>query len=350
MSNFFKKLGLGLKKSSTKLTEGISDIFTKKKVDTQTLEELEELLITSDLGVKASGKIINGFAKRRLDKNVSDNEIKTELAADIEAILKPCEQSFDKVINNFFKNAQETAINKTDADTSTERKTGVYKNVHEDLSTGEVPQMSVKSGLFVILMVGVNGAGKTTTIGKLASKLKEKGKKVSFIAADTFRAAAVEQLQVWGNRSNIRVFSGENGCDSAGLCFDGLNEAIKQGDDIVFIDTAGRLQNKTGLMDELKKVVKVIKKVLPDAPHATLLTIDATTGQNALSQVQIFKDIVDVTGLVITKLDGSAKGGILVAVAEENPTPIHYIGVGEGIDDLDEFKAAEFAKGLLDYE
>lgn len=313
MSNFFKKLGLGLKKSSTKLTEGISDIFTKKKVDAQTLEELEELLITSDLGVKASGKIINAFAKRRLDKDVSDNEIKAELAADIEAILQPCEQSFDMVINNYFNSTKE-------------------------------------NHLFVVLMVGVNGAGKTTTIGKLASKLKEKGKKVSFIAADTFRAAAVEQLQVWGNRSNIRVFSGENGCDSAGLCFDGLNEAIKQGDDIVFIDTAGRLQNKTGLMDELKKVVKVIKKVLPDAPHATLLTIDATTGQNALSQVQIFKDIVDVTGLVVTKLDGSAKGGILVAVAEENPTPIHYIGVGEGIDDLDEFKAAEFAKGLLSYE
>lgn len=350
MSNFFKKLGFGLKKSSSKLTEGISDIFTKKKVDEQTLEELEELLITSDLGVKASTKIINAFAKRRLDKDISDNEIKAELATDIEAILKPCEQSFDKVINNFFKTTQETAINETDTDTSTERKTGVYKNVHEDLSTGEVRKMSVNNSLFVVLMVGVNGAGKTTTIGKLASKLKAQGKQISFIAADTFRAAAVEQLQVWGNRSNIRVFSGANGCDSAGLCFDGITEAIKQGDDIVFIDTAGRLQNKTGLMDELKKVVKVIKKVLPDAPHATLLTIDATTGQNALSQVQIFKEIVDVTGLVVTKLDGSAKGGILVAVAEENPTPIHYVGVGEGIDDLDEFKADEYAKGLLNYE
>lgn len=305
MSNFFKKLGFGLKKSSSKLTEGISDIFTKKKVDEQTLEELEELLITSDLGVKASTKIINAFAKRRLDKDISDNEIKAELATDIEAILKPCEKP---------------------------------------LKIEKSPKP------FVILMVGVNGAGKTTTIGKLASKLKAQGKQISFIAADTFRAAAVEQLQVWGNRSNIRVFSGANGCDSAGLCFDGITEAIKQGDDIVFIDTAGRLQNKTGLMDELKKVVKVIKKVLPDAPHATLLTIDATTGQNALSQVQIFKEIVDVTGLVVTKLDGSAKGGILVAVAEENPTPIHYVGVGEGIDDLDEFKADEYAKGLLDYE
>ncbi len=305
MTNFFQKLGLGLKKSSNKLTSGISDIFTKRKVDSQTLEELEELLITSDLGVKASTKIIANFGERRLNKDATSAEIRSELAADIEAILKPCEQNL--VIDNNIKP-------------------------------------------FVILMVGVNGAGKTTTIGKLAAKFKQEGKQISFIAGDTFRAAAVEQLEVWGKRNNIRVYKGPNGCDAAGLCFDGLTEAIKQGDDIVFIDTAGRLQNKAGLMDELKKIIRVIKKVIPEAPHATLLTIDATTGQNALAQVQTFKEMVDVSGLIITKLDGTAKGGILVAVAEEQPTPIHFIGIGEGIDDLDKFKAHDFANSIMELE
>lgn len=305
MTNFFQKLGLGLKKSSNKLTSGISDIFTKRKVDSQTLEELEELLITSDLGVKASTKIIANFGERRLNKDATSAEIRSELAADIEAILKPCEQNL--VIDNNIKP-------------------------------------------FVILMVGVNGAGKTTTIGKLAAKFKQEGKQISFIAGDTFRAAAVEQLEVWGKRNNIRVYKGPNGCDAAGLCFDGLTEAIKQGDDIVFIDTAGRLQNKAGLMDELKKIIRVIKKVIPKAPHATLLTIDATTGQNALAQVQTFKEMVDVSGLIITKLDGTAKGGILVAVAEEQPTPIHFIGIGEGIDDLDKFKAHDFANSIMELE
>lgn len=303
MTNFFEKLGLGLKKSSAKLTGGLSDIFTKKKVDSQTLEELEELLITSDMGVKAGTKIIDNFARRRLDKDISDEEIKQELAADIEQILAPCQQQL--VIDSAKKP-------------------------------------------FVILMVGVNGAGKTTTIGKLAARFLRLGLKISCIAGDTFRAAAVEQLQVWGERSKIRVFSGKPGCDAAGLCFDGLQEAEKQKDDIVFIDTAGRLQNKTNLMEELKKVVRVIKKQNPEAPHAVLLTLDATTGQNALAQVQAFKEMVNVSGLVITKLDGSAKGGILVAIAEESPTPIHYIGIGEGIEDLDEFNARDFAKNLMD--
>lgn len=300
MSNWFAKLGLGLKKSSANLTDGISGIFTKKKVDSQTLEDLEDLLITSDMGVKASSKIIGNFAQRRLNKDITDEEIKTELAADIETILKPCEQ----------------------------------------------PLLISPSKPFIILMVGVNGAGKTTTIGKLAAKFRNTDQ-ISLIAGDTFRAAAVEQLEIWGQRNNIRVHKGANGCDSAALCFDGLTETIKQGDDIVFIDTAGRLQNKTGLMDELKKIVKVIKKVIPDAPHATLLTIDATTGQNALNQVKTFKEMVDVSGLVVTKLDGTAKGGIIIAVAEETGIPIHYIGVGEGIDDLDEFNARDFARNLL---
>lgn len=303
MSSFFQKLGFGLKKTSNKISTGISDIFTKKKVDSQTLDELEELLITSDIGVKAASKIINAFGKRRLDKDISDEEIKQELAADMEQILAPCQQAL-----------------KIDANKKP----------------------------FVILMVGVNGAGKTTTIGKLAAKFLKESKKVSAIAGDTFRAAAVEQLQIWGERNKIRVFAGKPGCDAAGLCFDGLKEAQKQNDDIVFIDTAGRLQNKANLMEELKKVVRVIKKQIPDAPHATLLTIDATTGQNALSQVKVFKEMVDVTGLVITKLDGSSKGGILVAIAEETPTPIHYVGIGESIDDLDEFNARDFAQSLMD--
>lgn len=343
MSNWFAKLGLGLKKSSANLTDGISGIFTKKKVDSQTLEGLEDLLITSDMGVKASSKIIGNFAKRRLNKDITDDEIKTELAADIETILKPCEQSLTAHLH---KTTVESSFYEMNADVSTERKTGVYKTVHEDLSTGETLKTSVKKRLRVILMVGVNGAGKTTTIGKLAAKFRNTDK-ISFIAADTFRAAAVEQLEIWGQRNNIRVHKGANGCDAAALCFDGLTEAIKQGDDIVFIDTAGRLQNKTGLMDELKKIVKVIKKVIPDAPHATLLTIDATTGQNALNQVKTFKEMVDVSGLVVTKLDGTAKGGIIIAVAEETGIPIHYIGVGEGIDDLDEFNARDFARNLL---
>lgn len=324
MTNFFQKLGLGLKKSSAKLTGGISDIFTKKKVDEQTLEELEELLISADLGVKASTEIIGSFAKRRLNKDAGDVEIKQELADDIEQILTPCQKPF-------------------------------------------IIDKSKKP--YVILMVGVNGAGKTTTIGKLAAKFLASSEKeikkdlnttkapqipaenssyqISAIAGDTFRAAAVEQLQIWGQRNNIRIFAGKPGCDAAGLCFDGLKEAERRGDDIVFIDTAGRLQNKTNLMEELKKVVRVIKKQNPDAPHAVLLTLDATTGQNALSQVQAFKEMVDVSGLVITKLDGSAKGGILVAIAEENPIPIHFIGIGEGIDDLDEFNARDFARNLM---
>lgn len=302
MTNFFQKLGLGLKKTSDKLSGGITDIFTKKKVDEQTLEELEELLITSDIGIKATTKILQNFAKRKLDKDADEQEIKQELASDIEQILFPCQAPL--------------FINKE----------------HKP---------------YVILMVGVNGAGKTTTIGKLASKYKAQGMKVSLIAGDTFRAAAVEQLQVWGNRNNIRVFSGKPECDAASLCFDGLKEAQKEGDDIVFIDTAGRLQNKLNLMEELKKIVRVIKKQIPDAPHSTLLTLDATTGQNALSQVKTFKEMVDVNGLIITKLDGSSKGGILVAIAEENPTPIHFIGIGEGIDDLDEFNAHDFSNSLM---
>lgn len=302
MASWLNKLGLGLKKSSARLTDGISGIFTKKRLDSQTLEELEELLISADMGVMTSAKIISSFGAKRQDKDISENEIRQLLAEEIEKIILPCEKSL--VID---KNKKP----------------------------------------FVIMMIGVNGAGKTTTIGKLTQKFKNQGLKVSLIAADTFRAAAVEQLKVWGERSNVRVFAGENGCDSAGLCYDGLAQAIKNDDDIVFIDTAGRLQNKNGLMDELKKINRVIKKIIPSAPHSTILTLDATNGQNALSQVEIFSQATEVSGLIITKLDGTAKGGILAAIADKHPIPVHYIGIGEGIDDLDEFKATEYAKSLL---
>ena len=303
--SFWEKLSLGLKKSSAKISSGISDIFTKKKLDNATLEELEELLLTADMGVASSQKIIAEFAKQKQDRNVTDEEIRHLLAQNIENILQHCEQEFI-------------------------------------ISTDIKP--------YVILMVGVNGAGKTTTIGKLAAKLQKQGKKVSFIAGDTFRAAAVEQLKEWADRLNIRVFFGADGCDSAGLCYDGLNAAIKNGDDVVFIDTAGRLQNKSGLMDELKKIDRVIKKLISSAPHKVLLTLDATTGQNAVAQVQAFKEIIGVNGLIVTKLDGSSKGGILVAIAEESKLPIYYIGVGEQIDDLDTFNAYQYACSLVDIE
>ncbi len=303
MGGFFQKLGFGLKKTSQNLSRGITDIFTKESLSDDVVTDLEELLYTADVGVKATTEIVEKFTARRFEKGSDIAQIKEELSRDIVNILKPSEQ--------------ELQIDKT-----------------------KKP--------FVILMVGVNGAGKTTTIGKLGKKFAEQGYKVSFIAADTFRAAAVEQLAVWGSRHNLRVFSGSAGCDSAGLCYDGLKEAEKQGDDIVFIDTAGRLQNKKGLMDELQKIVRVIKKISPDAPHKTLITIDATTGQNGLDQVKIFKELVDVNGVVVTKLDGSSKGGILLAIASETGIPIHFVGVGEQAEDMDVFKAEDFTKGLLE--
>ncbi|MBR5154548.1 MAG: signal recognition particle-docking protein FtsY [Alphaproteobacteria bacterium] len=302
MSSFFEKLGVGLKRTSNGLKEGIKDIFSKENLNQDTITELEELLYSADIGVKATEEIINKFQEKRFDKNSNIEAIKEELREDITDLLKPSEKEF--------------IIDKTKSP-------------------------------FIILMVGVNGAGKTTSIGKLGKKFSSLGYKISFIAGDTFRAAAVEQLSVWGNRNNIRVFKGAPNCDSAGLCYDGIREAINQKDDIVFIDTAGRLQNKKGLMEELQKVVRVIKKIVPDAPHSTLITIDATTGQNGLDQVKTFKELVDINGIIITKLDGTSKGGILVAISKETSIPIHYIGVGEGIDDMDVFKANDFAKGLL---
>lgn len=303
ISFFKKKSNADSDKFEPKKESGfIKSIFTHKKLDEHTLEDLEDLLIMADMGVKASAKIISNFSEKKMDKKASDVEIRTELAHDIEKILIPCEKPF------------ETDRNKKP---------------------------------YIVLMIGVNGAGKTTSIGKISAKLNKQGLKVSLIAGDTFRAAAVEQLKVWGTRNSIRVYSGTENCNSAGLVYDGINEAVKQGDDVVLIDTAGRLQNKSHLMEELKKIVKVIQKIVPEAPHSTLLTLDATTGQNALEQVKVFKEMLNVTGLVITKLDGTSKGGVLIAIAEETNTPIHFIGVGEGIDDLREFSSEEFSKGLV---
>ena len=297
---FFEKLGLGLKKSSAKISEGLSEIFTKKKLDDETLESLEEVLLTADIGVKATSEIMQKFAARRQNKEIGKDEILSLLANDIEEILRDGEKDF-----------------------------------------------VISENPCVILMVGVNGAGKTTTIGKLAAKFKAQGKKVSLIAGDTFRAAAVEQLTAWADKCGVRIYSGQEGADSAGLCYDGLNIALKNGDDVVFIDTAGRLQNKSGLMDELKKIVRVLQKIIPDAPHKVLLTIDATTGQNAVEQVKIFKELIGVNGLIVTKLDGSSKGGILVAIIKETGLPVYFIGVGEKTEDLDRFKAHDYARNLL---
>ena len=301
--SFFKKLGLGLKKTSTNISQSICDIFTKESLSDDIISDLEDVLYTSDVGVQATSQIIKSFSEKRFEKGSDIEKIKEELYKDIAELLLPSQKEF--------------VIDKTQSP-------------------------------FIVLMVGVNGAGKTTTIGKLGKKFTNLGYKVSFIAGDTFRAAAVEQLSQWGQRNNIRVYSGPQGCDSAGLCFDGIKEAQKNGDDIVFVDTAGRLKNKKGLMDELQKIIRVIKKVSPNAPHQTLITIDATTGQNGLDQVKTFKELVDVNGVVITKLDGTSKGGILIAVATETKLPIYYIGVGEQVDDMDTFNAKDFAKGILD--
>ena len=305
MASWLHKLSLGLKKSSTKISDGLNDIFNKQHPDTQTLDELEDLLLSADIGISATQRIIEQISHQRYNKDNNISEVKNGLATAIEDILVPCEKEFS-----------------------------IQKPANAP---------------FIILMIGVNGAGKTTTIGKLAAHLKDKYQ-ISFIAGDTFRAAAVEQLEEWGKRCQIKVYKGPAGCDAAGLCYDGLQQAIENHDDIVFIDTAGRLQNKVGLMDELKKITKVIKKIVPEAPHATLLTLDATTGQNALSQIKTFKETANVSGLIITKLDGTSKGGIIVAMAQENVLPVYFIGVGEQIDDLQPFNAHNFASQLLEME
>jgi fused signal recognition particle receptor len=298
------KLVDGLARSSSKLAEGVAAVFTKAKLDNETLDELEELLITSDIGAPAAARIRAGIAKDRFGKDISEEEIKQALASEITNILVPYETN-------------DSPFDRTDGN----------------------PR--------VILFVGVNGSGKTTTIGKIAHNLAGAGHKVVLAAGDTFRAAAVEQLKVWGERAGVPVVSRDTGADAAGLAFDALAKAKSDGADVLLIDTAGRLQNKVELMNELSKLVRVIKKLDPEAPHETWLVLDATVGQNALSQTEAFRHTAGITGLVMTKLDGTAKGGVLVAVTEKHKLPIRFIGVGEKADDLQPFSATAFAHALV---
>jgi len=299
--SWWKRLTEGLKRTSSTLGAGITGLFTKRKLDAATLEDLEDILVQADLGVATAMRITQTIGTGRFNKEIAPEEVKAILAAEVEKTLIPVAHPL------------------------------VIDSDHKP---------------FVILMVGVNGAGKTTTIGKLAAKFKAQRKSVMLAAGDTFRAAAIEQLKVWGERTNAPVIAREQGSDASGLAFDAMTEARAKGTDVLLIDTAGRLQNRTELMSELEKVVRVIRKVDASAPHAVLLVLDATVGQNALSQVEIFQKAAGVTGLVMTKLDGTARGGILVALADKFGLPVHYIGVGEGIDDLEPFAARDFARAI----
>lgn len=298
---FFQRLRAGLARSSDRLTVGVAAIFTKKRLDFETLEELEELLIGADLGVATSARVTAALSKDRFDKEISPTDVRAALAKEIAATLSPLE-------------------------------------IPLAVDPARKPH--------VILMTGVNGSGKTTTIGKLAAKFKRDGLKVMLAAGDTFRAAAIEQLGVWGARSGAPVVAKAPGADAAGLAFEALQQAQAASCDVLLIDTAGRLQNRRELMDELAKIVRVLKKLDETAPHSTILVLDATVGQNALSQAEAFTDIAGVNGLIMTKLDGTARGGVLVALSEKFRLPIHYIGVGEGVDDLQTFDAQNFARAL----
>ena len=298
------RLKEGLSKSSKTITSSITSIFTKRKLDAGLLGELEDVLIQADLGVAMAERIVKAVSMGRYDKEIEPEDVKRILAEEVTKVLKPVEMPF-----NF----------------------GTEKP-------------------FVILVVGVNGSGKTTTIGKLGAIATHEGHKVMFAACDTFRAAAIEQLTVWGQRVGARTVSRPQGSDSSGLAFDAMTEARESGADILFIDTAGRLQNKAYLMDELDKVVRVIKKQDAGAPHAVLLVLDATTGQNAMAQADVFTKVAGVTGLIMTKLDGTARGGILVAIAEKFKLPVHAVGVGERIDDLQPFAAEAFARAIAGLE
>ena len=299
---WFGRLKAGLARSSGKLGEGIGSIFTRRKLDAAALDELEELLISADLGVTTAGKLTAALAKQSFDKDVSPEQVREELAEQITGLLEPV--------------ARPLAPD------------GTHKP-------------------HVVLVVGVNGSGKTTTIGKLAKLWRDEGRSLLIAAGDTFRAAAIEQLQIWGERAGCPVVAKAPGADAAGLAFEALERAKREAVDILLIDTAGRLHNRTELMAELQKIVRVLGKLDPEAPHDCLLVLDATTGQNALQQVATFKELVAVSGLVVTKLDGSAKGGVLVALAEKHGLPVHAIGVGESAEDLQPFAARDYARGLL---
>src|ERR1700733_4942679 len=302
---FFSRLKEGLTRSTQKLSEGIATVFKKRRLDDAALEELEEVLIAADLGTEVARRVIAGVRRSRFGSEVTDAEIKQSLAEEIAAVLRPVAQSLR-------------------------------------LDPAKRPH--------VVLVVGVNGVGKTTTIGKLAQNFREQRLRAVLVAGDTFRAAAVEQLQIWGERVGAPVIAGGPTADSAGLAFDALTRAQADGADVLLIDTAGRLHNKAALMDELRKIIRVLRKQDETAPHSVLLVLDATTGQNAVQQVRVFKEMVAVTGLVVTKLDGSARGGIVVALAETFALPVHAVGVGEKAGDLRPFDAGEFARGLVGAE
>ena len=301
--SWLKRLRSGLARSSDKLTGGIAGIFTGRRLDDEALEELEEVLISADLGVSTAGKLSASLAKTSFDRDVSAEDVRRALSGEISKILEPVAEPLD-------------------------------------VDDSHTPH--------VILVVGVNGSGKTTTIGKLAKAYTDAGGSVMLAAGDTFRAAAIEQLQIWGERVSAPVIARDSGADAAGLAFDALKQAQEEKRELLLIDTAGRLHNKEGLMAELQKISRVIKKIDPSAPHEVLLVLDATTGQNAIQQVATFKEMVDVTGLVLTKLDGSARGGVLVALAEKFSLPVYAIGIGEGVEDLRPFDAQDFADSLLD--
>ncbi|MEO6394640.1 MAG: signal recognition particle-docking protein FtsY [Devosia sp.] len=300
--SWLQRLTTGLKRSSDQLSDGLASVFTQKKLDQAMLDELEDILIQSDFGIDVAAAVTETLRRERFDRAIEGREVRNILAGQIEKVLSPV--------------AQPLSIDAT----------------HRP---------------FVILMVGVNGSGKTTTIGKLSSLFRAQGKSVMLAAGDTFRAAAIEQLQVWGQRTGAPVVANALGSDASGLAFEAVSRAKAEGSDILIIDTAGRLQNRDELMGELEKMIRVIRKVDPSAPHATLLTLDATTGQNALNQVEIFGQRAGITGLVMTKLDGTARGGILVAIARKFGLPVHFIGVGEGVDNLESFAAADFAKAIM---
>jgi fused signal recognition particle receptor len=299
--SWWRRLSAGLRRTSASIGNAITDLVAKRKLDAATIDELEELLIRADLGVATAAKVAAAVGEGRYERSVSADEVKAILADEVEKILAPV--------------AKPLAV-----------------------------EAAAKP--FVLLVVGVNGSGKTTTIGKLAAKFRADGRKVVLVAGDTFRAAAIDQLKIWGERTGSPVIAGAPGADSAGLAFEALAAARAQSADVLIVDTAGRLQNKTALMGELEKIVRVMKKIDPAAPHAVLLVLDATVGQNALSQVDEFAKSAGVTGLAMTKLDGTARGGILVAIAAKHGLPVHFIGVGEGVDDLAPFAARDFARAV----
>jgi len=298
---WFSRLRDGLTKTSSRLSEGVTSIFTKRKLDDDTLEELEDLLIQADLGVETAMRITERLSAEKYDKEISPDEVREVLAAEVAKTLEPVARPLEI-----------DAVNKP----------------------------------HVILVVGVNGTGKTTTIGKFARKFTDEGKSVILAAGDTFRAAAVEQLKIWGERVGAPVITRDIGADAAGLAYDALKQARDEARDVLMIDTAGRLQNKADLMAELEKIIRVIRKLDESAPHTVLLTLDATTGQNAMQQVEVFKNTAGVTGLVMTKLDGTARGGILVSIASQHALPVYAIGVGEGVEDLQPFEPDEFARAI----